>query len=333
MNTEQIVITKYGEADVLKISTTSKNMDVKKDQILIQVHYSGINFADVVMRLGLYRDAPPKPFVPGYEVSGVVTQVGPDVTRFKVGDEVMAGTRFGGYTSHLILSEWQVLKKPAHLDLKASAALPVNYLTAHIALFEIGRARQGDKVLVDCATGGVGVMALQMLQKIGAEVIGLTGTPSKKPFIERYNATAMTWDEIAERPDVKDFDIIMNSSAGKTINDHYARLNKAGHLVCFGASEGIENGKRSIVKILKMLMQTPKFGTLKLVMDNKSIGGLNALYYFDDQKWMEKRLTLLENTDVVPHIGSVFAAKDVAKAHRFIETRQAKGKVLLEWSH
>ena len=183
MQAQNIEITKYGEAKDLEIKNLEIDQDLKEDEVFIEVKYSGVNFADIVMRLGMYKDAPPKPFTPGYEISGVVKKVGSKVTRFKVGEEVMAGTRFGGYSSHVKLPQWQVLKINKTLNLKEAAAVPVNYITAYIALNEFGRIRAGDKILIDCATGGVGVFAIQMAIKMNCEVIGLTSSASKLSLI------------------------------------------------------------------------------------------------------------------------------------------------------
>ena len=118
------------------------------------------------MRLGLYPDAPKKPFVPGYEVSGKVTAVGTSVTRRRrPAITVIAGTYFGGYASHVTMPGAPGVQAAGDgIDLATGAALPVNYFTAQLALFEMARVRAGDRVLIECATGGVGVLAIQMAQ-------------------------------------------------------------------------------------------------------------------------------------------------------------------------
>ncbi len=330
MQTSYIEIDKYGTSDLLKFKSKEVSESLKDDEVQIDVHYSGINFADIVMRLGMYRDAPPKPFTPGYEISGVVKKIGSSVTRFKVGDQVMAGTRFGGYTSSVTLPEWQVLNLPAGFSLAEGAASPVTFLTAHIALHEFGRIRKGDKVLLDCATGGVGVMAMQMCKDVGAECIGLTSSESKKTFIESYGAKAYTQEEF-EKSGEKDFDFILNSSGGKSLKAHYEILGKSGKLTCIGVQSAITDGKANIFKVLKTIIQIPKFSMLKLTMQSKSVSGFNALKYFDDNEWMKKNLPKIETCPYKPHIGEIFAAKDVSEAHRFLEQRKAKGKVLLSW--
>ncbi|MDA8792887.1 alcohol dehydrogenase catalytic domain-containing protein [Bacteriovoracaceae bacterium] len=327
----EILISQFGSASQLQKSENSFSTDLKNDEVLIDVKYSGINFADIMMRLGLYPDAPPKPFIPGYEVSGVISQVGSSVNDFKVGDEVMAGSRFGGYVSKLVVPEWQVVKKPSHLSMEEAAATPVNFITAHLAMNEFGRVRRGDKVLIDCATGGVGVFCLQMAQTLGAECIGLTSTPAKKEFILSYGAKAYTFEEF-EKSDENNFNFILNSTGGKKVKDLFKRLDKAGQLTCIGLQATIHNGKTSLPRKLKAVLQTPFYHLIQLMQNSKSVSGFNALKFFDDKRWMINIMKELESSTYKPHVGKVFAASDVTKAHEFIETRQAKGKVLLKWS-
>lgn len=325
-----IEIHKNGPADVLEVQEASFDQTLATDEVLIEVKYSGINFADILMRLGLYRDAPKKPFIPGYELSGIVTAVGADVKQHKVGDQVMAGTKFGGYVSQIKLPAWQVLKLPKGFDLKDGAALPVSFITAYIAFSEFGRVRKNDKVLIDCATGGLGTIFLQMCQQVGAHAIGLTSSPNKKAVIESFGAKAYLHQEFHEA-DEQGFDFILNSSGGKSLKDHYARLGMSGKLCGVGLQSAVKNGRGNIISQLKAAIASPWFPFLKLVMQSRSVSGFNALKYFDDEAWMQKHLPTLESTSVKPLIGAVFAAQEIAKAHHYLEMKQAKGKVILEW--
>ena len=111
-------------------------------------------------------------------------------------------------------TDWQILKIPKGLNLAEAAALPVNYITSYIAFHEFGRVRKEDKVLIDCATGGVGVVFLQMCKQMGAQAYGLTSNPDKKSFIESFGAKAFTWEEF-NKSNENEFDFILNSSGGK----------------------------------------------------------------------------------------------------------------------
>ena len=330
----EIIIESFGDADrTMKLRDTASRPP-GPDEIAIDVAFSGINFADIVMRLGLYPDAPKKPFVPGYEVSGRVAAVGGNVKNFAVGDEVVAGTIFGGYTSHLVVAAGNAFKRPAHLTLETAAALPVTFFTAHIALAEMSRVRKGDRVLIESAAGGVGIVATQLARAAGAEVVGLTSSPHKKAVIEAFGATAMTETEFAAATTLPKFDIILNSSGGASINRQRERLNFTGRIICFGFSSGIKDGKRSLPRAAWAALQMPRVSVLKLFNANTGVYALNALHIMRDPLW-SARLTqaVLDANElkITPHVGKVFPAADVAAAHRALETKQATGKVLLAW--
>jgi 2-desacetyl-2-hydroxyethyl bacteriochlorophyllide A dehydrogenase len=334
MSHQQIAIKSWGSADTAMIKREFTPRTPGADEIAIDVAYSGINFADIVMRLGLYPDAPKKPFVPGYEVSGRVAAVGSNVKQFAVGDEVVSGTLFGGYTSHLVVPAGNAFKLPAHLTLETGAALPVTFFTAHIALVEMSRVRKGDRVLIESAAGGVGIIATQVARSVGAEVIGLTSSPHKKPVIEALGAKAMTETEFAAATDLPKFDIILNSSGGASINRQRKLLNYTGRIICFGFSSGIKDGKRSLPRAAWAALQMPRVSVLKLFDTNSGVYALNALHVLRDATW-SARLTQAvidaNHLKITPHVGKVFPAADVAAAHRALETKQATGKVLLKW--
>jgi 2-desacetyl-2-hydroxyethyl bacteriochlorophyllide A dehydrogenase len=328
-----IAIEKYGPADSLKLRTQASE-PVGDDDVAIDVKYSGINFADIQMRLGFYPDAPKRPFVPGYEVSGTVRSVGRNVRRFKVGDAVVAGTYFGGYASEVTVPAIQVFPLPRKSDLASAAALPVSFFTAHIALFEMGRVRAGDKVLIECATGGVGTLAVQMARRAGAEVVGLTTTAAKKDYIAALGATPYTREELAADESITGFDFILQASGGREIRRQLPRLGLTGRMVCMGLNSGVKDGRRNFLRLASAVVQTPRLSVLEMLNRNAGVFGLNALHILKDPKWVERLTQAIENAadlDLEPHVGKVFSADDVASAHRYLETRQATGKVLLEW--
>lgn len=330
----EIVISKYGPAQALQMQALEPSPPLP-GEVKIDVRFSGINFADIQMRLGFYPDAPKKPFVPGYELSGVVSGVGKGVTRFKEGDEVVAGTVFGGYTSTINLPEKNVFPLTEGTDLAAGAAMPVNFFTAHVALHEMARIRKGDRILIDCATGGVGTLAIQMALRAGAsEVVGLTSTPSKKGYIRNLGATAMTWTEFREDKSVKDFDFILNASGGAQVRPQMKRLRITGRIVCLGLNSGIKDGKRNPFRMIKAAVQMPRISVLKLFNDNQGVFALNALYVLQDDHWIARlgvAFDELKDAPIVPHVGRTFRADKVADAHEYLQTKKAVGKVLLEW--
>ncbi len=329
-----IVIEKYGPASTMLVRNIAPRAP-GPDEISIDVAFSGVNFADVQMRIGLYPDAPKKPFVPGYEVSGVISAVGKDVKGLAVGDRVVAGTYFGGYASSVTIPAHQAFKLPAAYDLAAGAALPVAYFTAQLAVFEMARVRKGDKVLIECATGGVGVLAMQMAKHVGAEVTGLTTSEHKKAFIESHGAKAYTLDELRADSSLRGYDFILNSSGGANIQWQRKRLGMTGRMVCIGVSSGVKDGKRSFLRIAKTLMQMPRISILKLFNDNTGIYALNALHVLRDPSWIAKLTASMDTVaqmGLAPHVGKVFPAAEVGAAHDYLSSKQATGKVLIAWN-
>lgn len=329
-----IVIEKFGSAGTLALRDWTAPPPAA-GEVQIEVSYSGVNFADIQMRLGFYPDAPKRPFVPGYEISGTVAALGSGVRGFSIGDPVIAGTYFGGYASRVTVPVRQVFRLPRNATLETGAALPVNYFTAQLALHEMARVRRGDKVLIECATGGVGVIAIQLARHAGAEVVGLTTTPSKKGFIEGLGARAYTRDELAADPTVTGFDLIVNASGGGEVQPQRRRLKITGRIVCLGISSGVKDGKRNVARIALAALRMPRISLLRLFDDNTGVYALNALHVLRDAEWVERltaSMSAIDELDLRPHVGKVFAATDAAAAHAFLETKQATGKVLLAWS-
>lgn len=329
-----IVIEKFGPASSLKLRAIAPGAP-GEGEVAIDVAYSGVNFADIQMRLGFYPDAPSRPFVPGYEVSGKVAAVGAGVRDFQVGDAVVAGTYFGGYASRIAVPAHQVFRLPPGIDLAAGAALPVAFFTAQLAVVEMARVRAGDRVLIEPGTGGVGVIATQMARHAGAEVTGLTTSAHKKPFIEGLGAKAYTLDEFRADAGLGGYDFILNSSGGANITWQRARLGLTGRMVCIGMSSGVKDGRRNFARIAMAALRTPRISVLRLFNANTGIFALNALHVLRDPAWvarLTRSMTAIEAMRLQPHVGKVFPADDVAGAHAFLETKQATGKVLLAWS-
>src|SRR6478735_2545646 len=157
----QAVIPRYGAPDVFELRTAPEPVP-GEGEIRIRVRAAGVNFADVLARLGLYPDAPKPPVVVGYEVAGVVDATGPGTPRFHPGDRVLALTRFRGYSTHVVTPVDFVFPLPERLSDAEGAALPVNYLTALIALYRMANISAGETVLIHGAGGGVGIAATQL---------------------------------------------------------------------------------------------------------------------------------------------------------------------------
>ena len=324
-------IKKFGAPDVLQIDE-SKLLAPARDEVQIKVYYSGINFAEIVMRQGLYRDAPKGSFIPGYEFSGEVTAIGESVEKFKVGDLVFGGSLFHAHQQYVTVTQDYVIKAWDNFSMEELAALPVSFITAYAALIEMAAIKSGDQVLVDCGTGGLGVLTYHLCELMGAHATGLTSSGHKKEFIESFGAKAMTHEEF--RQSSCRYDAIINSQGGRTVLDHYRRLNQFGKIVCVGISAGIGPAGRNLWQVLKTVFTMPSFKVVQMFDHNKGVFALNALRIFNDHelaKKMIQSMNLLSENEIRPAIGKIYSFSEASTAHKDLQGRKLMGKALLKW--
>jgi len=334
---KSVFIRKFGGPEVFEVREEPKR-DMGDFEVRIQVSYAGVNFADIMMRMGLYPEAPKPPFVPGYEISGVVSAIGAQVTRVKTGDRVLAGCRFGGYTTQIDLPESSVYLAPAHLSDAEAASIPVNFMTAWIALEELARVRKGDRVLIQGAAGGVGLAAIQIAKWAGAEVVGTIGSAQKTAVIQEFGASRAIlnadWENGSDSEFGK-FDIILDPVGGASLKRSYRRLDSLGRLVSFGLSSAMSQ-KKSIIKVLSALAKTPLYTPYGLGNENKGIFGVNLLTMFTPEH--EKKLEVImhevlrhfQNRVFRAHVGRVFSLTDAGAAQGYLQSRAGIGKVVLD---
>jgi NADPH:quinone reductase-like Zn-dependent oxidoreductase len=332
-----IQIARYGGPEVLEL-VEAPSIAVRQKDVRIRVAAAGVNFADLMMRMGLYPEAPPRPFTPGYEISGTVTEVGSEVTKFKPGDRVFGATRFGGYTSEAVVPEDQIWKTPARLSDIEAAAIPVNFITAWLALEDMARVRAGDRVLIPSSAGGVGVAAVQMAARAGAKVTGLVGSPSKAELVRSLGAENVLlnheWEAMTDEQAGR-FDIMLDAAGGKALKRSFRRTAPAGRVVHYGASGMVKKKTRSIFTTLKQLAQTPFFHPLQLMKENKGVFGLNVLQVFEPKnrdvavKSIQQIIDRFEKGEFRVVIGKTFPLAEAGAAHSYLQSRQAVGKVVL----
>ncbi|HEV7564256.1 MAG TPA: medium chain dehydrogenase/reductase family protein [Solirubrobacterales bacterium] len=313
-------------------------------KVRIAVRAAGINFADTMARVGLYPDAPKPPCVLGYEVAGVVDSVGEGVTDFKSGDRVMAGTRFGGQAELIAVPAEQVLPLPERLSFEQGAAFPVNYGTAYAALILMGGLRDGDRVLIHAAAGGVGISATQIARNVGAKVFG-TASASKHEAIRAQGVThAIDYRnqdfeaEVMRITGGEGVDLVIDALGPASFRKDYRLLRQGGRLVMYGLSEATRNGARDLPATLKSLAKMPLatmpwWKSLALMNENKGVFGLNMLSWWDREgnldRVTEPLLADLEAGRLEPVVAASFPFERAGEAHQFIAERRNVGKVVL----
>lgn len=337
---QQVFITKNGGYDVLQ-AQEAPDPQPGPGEIRIAVRASGVNFADIMARQGRYPDAPPKPCVVGYEVSGIVDAVGAPADaspgdEFKTGDRVFAITRFGGYASHVCVPALQVFPMPADMSFEEAAAIPVNYFTASLGMFFQGNLKAGESFLIHSAGGGVGIAAIQLAKTKSAQIFG-TASSGKHAFLKEMGAHHLidyrSQDfeaEIARITAGRGVDLILDPVGGESFAKGYRSLAPLGRLVMFGMSAISE---ASLFKVLRTFWALPKFKPLPLLNDNKGVFGLNLGHLWDEIPRLRDiglELVDLYNAGAIkPQISKTFPLAEAGAAHRFIQERKNTGKVLL----
>lgn len=335
---QQIWIQKAGAPEVLRLQDGPDPVP-RSGEVRIRVEASGINFADVLGRLGMYPDAPRLPYVPGYEVSGKIDLIGQGVPDFREGDAVFALTRFGGYSNVVCVPYKQVFKRLEWMSAQDAAAIPLTYLTAYMMLVVMGSLHAGEKVLIHGAAGGVGLAALDICRILGAETFG-TASPQKHDYLLEHGLNyAIDYRNRDYEPVVMDLTggkgvhLILDPLGGVHWPKNYRLLMPSGRLIHFGASSLAPGKRRSLWSVFRGMVMVPFYTPLKLMNDNKAVIGVNLGRMWADaeimQPWMKQIVTWYDEALFRPKIDSTFPFAEAAAAHHYIQDRQNIGKVLL----
>jgi NADPH:quinone reductase-like Zn-dependent oxidoreductase len=339
----KVVIHAAGGYEQLKLEPVSV-VAPRANEVRIDVRAIGVNYADTIVRMGLYSSARQYvgwPITPGFEVSGVVGAVGDGVRDLAVGAEVVAVTRFGGYSSQVVVDRKQVWRKPAATSFEQAAAMPAVYMTAWFALHELAHPRRGAKVLVHSAAGGVGGALIQLAKLRGCEVVGVVGASAKVASAKRLGAdhvidksTQSLWRE-ARRHAPEGYDVVLDANGVSTLGASYAHLRRVGKLVVYGFHSMLPKtgGKPSWPKLAVDWLRTPRFSPLEMTESSKSVMAFNLSYLFDRddlmQEGMHDIMRWLDEQAIVPPPVTTYPLAEVARAHADIESGQTIGKLVL----
>jgi synaptic vesicle membrane protein VAT-1 len=333
----QVWISKAGPPEVLQVRE-APDPTAQAGEVRIRVRAAGINFADLMARVGLYPDAPKIPCVVGYEVAGTIDAVGEGATGFAVGDRVFGMPKFGGYTDCLALPTAQVFHLPEAMSFEKGAALPVVYLTAYNMMLFTGHLRPGSSVFIHSAAGGVGLAAIQIAKTRGCTIFG-TASPSKHDFLRQagcQHPIDSRGDYVAAvRAIVGDagVDLILDPVGGRSWTDGYDLLAPCGRLVCFGMSAAASGKTRSLIHAVSQIIKVKKYSPMKLMEDNKTVAGTNMGHLFSRldllRPQFEALLAMFEAGEIDPRVDKSFKFDEAAAAHHFIHDRKAVGKVVL----
>jgi NADPH:quinone reductase-like Zn-dependent oxidoreductase len=327
-----VVITKHGGPGVLEVQEKA-DPQLGPGEVRIDVAAAGINFADVMARMGLYQDAPKTPCVVGYEVAGTVLELGEGVEGLTPGQRVFAGTQFGGYASQVVVPANDVVALPDELSFEQGAAIPVNYATAWAGLIGYGSLAPGERVLVHSAGGGVGIAATQIAKRTGAEVYGTASPGKHERILELGVDHAIDYTREGWERGLPQFDVILDAVGGKSFRTGYDLLRPGGRLVAFGASAVVSGQRRNLVTALRTVIRMPRFNMIKQMSESKAVIGLNMLTLWKDrgtlEPWIAPLSEMLADGTVKPVVAGDFSFEDAGAAQTMITERRNVGKVVL----
>ena len=310
-------------------------------QVRVKVEAFGLNFADVMARKGLYRDAPPLPCILGYDEVGVIDAVGRGVTTVKEGDRVTSFTRFGGYAEYVVAEEKAVAKIPLDMSPTFATALATHYCTAYYASHEAARVYEGEKVLIHAAAGGVGTALVQLLKQKNALIFGTCSSDEKVEYLKGLGvqhpinyATTNYFDEIRKILGETKLDAVFDSVGGKYTSEGMKLIGAGGRMVCMGGSEF--SAARNFFSKWKIILQFGFYHPGKLLMASKSLIAVNMLRIADSKP--DFFLTLLDEVismalsgKIKPAGGLEFPVSRLGEAHLAMEHRKTHGKISIRW--
>ncbi len=306
-------------------------------EVRVRLGYSGINYAEVLSRKGLYVWAPKRPYILGMEGAGVIDGVGDGVDPARVGREVMVGTQYGCYAEKVVVPEERAIPAIESFTLEENAAFPVNYMTAWVALAELARVAEGEKVLVTAAAGGVGTAAVQLAARLGCEVYGLVGSREKLDLVRSLGARqALSYrdSDCFERLRAVSggVDVVLETVGGRVYRESQSLLNPFGRLVVAGFA-GLDLKRWNPLSWWRTWRDLPRAKVGELAEASTGVMATHLGYLLNEparlQAILERLRAFVADMGIKPVVGKVFPFEDVAEAHAFVESRRSVGKVLL----
>ncbi len=341
LRTRAVMIERHGPPEVLADRDVPLGEPGPKE-VHLEVHAAGVNFADLLMRAGLYGTVPPRPYSPGFEVAGVVVRAGSEVGGWRTGDRAVTLMRYGGYAHDVVVPADNLFAYPDSLTPIEAAAIPVVFLTAWVCLFDAANARKGETVLILGAGGGVGTAAVQLALRRGLRAIGTAGDERKRNFVtEELGADACydsrgAWEgDVRELVGPRGIDLALDPVGGRATAACRRLLAPLGRLVFYGLSDAMPEKKRSWLKVARAWLRTPLIHPLSLVEPNIGVFGVHLLHLGTKEPILRPALADIfagvTAGNLKPIVDRVFPldADGAADAHAYLHARRNLGKVVL----
>ncbi len=334
MTNKHIVITRKGGPEVLEL-IEGEVREPEPGQVRVRIQATGVAFADVLMRYGVYPGTPKPPFTPGYDIAGTIDKLGAGVTGFEVGQPVVALTVRGGYAEFICLPADELVAAPAGLDPAESASIVLNYVTAYQLLHRFAEAKRGERVLVHGAAGGVGTALLQLGQLAGLEMYG-TASKAKHPVVADAGAAPIDYRAESFRERLAELapggvDVVFDGVGGANFWHSYRSLRAGGRLVAYGVQAAI-HGSRASIPTLAASMTL--LGLLRAIPDGRrarfySVADEKRKHPDEFRKDLGEVLRLLADGAIRPVIAQRLPLAEASRAHELIENARVAGKIVL----
>ncbi|MEM7127319.1 MAG: zinc-binding dehydrogenase [Chloroflexota bacterium] len=293
-------------------------------EVEVQIEAAGLNFRDVMMVLGVYPGLPDEPIAFTGDVAGTIVGVGSGVDGFRIGDEVM-GFVPNSFSSYTTTSAHLITHKPDHLSWTEATTIPGVFMTAYYALVELGRLRADERVLIHAATGGVGLAAVQLSQRIGAEIFATAGNPEKRAYLHSIgiqhvmDSRSLTFaEEVMDSTAGRGVDVVLNSLAGDF------QIRSLGLLAKFGRF--LELGKQDIYANHHLELYPFRNNLTFFAIDLQQAADerpeiICSLYQNLSQLFAEQELQPLPQR--------IFPLTEIADAFRYMKRTKHIGKVVV----
>ena len=327
MKYKSIVVTKRGGPAVLQVVENELRPPAAQEA-RIQFLATGVGRTDINYRYGLSPFSPKVPFVPGYEIMGIVDAIGQGVTNVAVGERVAALTGHGGYSEVIYLGEEHLVHVPASLDPAEVVVAVLNYVSAYQMLHRVAKVKTGDKILVNGASGGMGTALLELGKLAGLNMYG-TASQSKHNTLTRFGAVPIDYRnqdfvDVIQRAEPDGLDFVFDGMGGEYGARALAVLRRGGKLVAYAAPAGLF----SILKDMFKLIQ------VNLLSNGRKAEfyGITALYMRDKKPFMEdlpRLLKYLEEGEIKPVITGRFPLLEAGKANEWLEDGKVTGNIVL----
>jgi len=341
IKTQAVLITQKGSSNkAFKLSTIELD-EPKANEVVIEVEAFGLNYADVMLRLGKHSDKPTIPFIPGYEVVGNIILVGSSVNTDLLGKRVVAITLLRGYAQHVV-APVETLAEIGEINANIALALALQGVTAYYMCCVISPVMSGENVLVHAAAGGVGNLLIQLAKNANAVVIAKVGSEEKRrkclTLGADFSINYKTEDYVSEVEKLigkNKLDVSFNPVAGQTFQRDRKLLGNASRLVLFGGLELVQ-GRLGVLSQLNFLNKMGIILPIFLSIHSRSIIGVNMLKIAETKPelighCLKQMLFIYRSGKIRPENGGDFSISELDKAHKLLESGKTMGKLTIQW--